>query len=232
MSWLNSWKNIFTAQCLLCLFPQTLFFKTPVSCRLVRWNGIQEYPDQPQDACRSHAWRRTPSAQHSHQQPSVLPLPVVFQWQPAQCDLTMMLPYDCASLLYREHRATAGFYVLSQKPLQKMLIQQILIQISYNIYFLCKTRHFFLLVIHSSFFRILVGQRFTCNNLMLIVPFKANPLTASLFGIMQLFAQEGGTFCLTGRFCPMKACPQWKLAYIIRNLDWARRKTHWWDYYK
>lgn len=30
---------------ILSSFPQTLFFESPVSCRLVKWKGIQEYPD-------------------------------------------------------------------------------------------------------------------------------------------------------------------------------------------
>lgn len=121
ISWLNPWRNISTTKCLLCLFPQTLFFKTPVLCRLVGWNGIQEYPDQPQDACRSHAWLRAPSAQHSHQQASVLPLPVIFQWQPAQCDLTMIPPYECASLLYREQRELQQDFTCSVKKHSKKL---------------------------------------------------------------------------------------------------------------
>lgn len=78
----------------LSFFSQILFFQGPVPCRLVQWNGVQEYPDQSQDACRSHAWRCAPSTQQLDQREALLPLPVVFKQQPAQHNLKRAVETD------------------------------------------------------------------------------------------------------------------------------------------
>lgn len=68
----------------MCPSPlQILFFPCEVPCRLVQWDELQEYIDQPQDAWRSHAWCCDGSTQQSNQRKALPPLSVVTSQQPA-----------------------------------------------------------------------------------------------------------------------------------------------------